>query len=128
MDSAGSSPDPGRSDTPLGLKPGGFSGAPPSPMPGVRGATRLGAGILGRVHELDPVRYRTTRSQAARDADGADVGAAHDVAGRHVSTPSAPIGAGVLRPLAADGARLRRVVLFDLDAGRELGAQQVDDL
>jgi uncharacterized protein len=33
------------------------------------------------MHEVDPVRYRTTRSQGTLDADGADIGAPHDVAG-----------------------------------------------
>ena len=36
------------------------------------------------MHELDRVRYATTRSHAALDADGADVGATHDVAGGFV--------------------------------------------
>ena len=65
------------------------------------------------MHELDCVRYATTRSHAALDADGADVGATHDVAGGFVSAHGAPKGASLRRPFAADGARLRRGVLFD---------------
>jgi len=80
------------------------------------------------MREMDPVRYRTTRSQAALDAEDADVGAAHDVAGGFIPTAPTPIDPAVLRPFAADGARLRRGVLFDLDAGTEFVVQHPDDL
>jgi len=80
------------------------------------------------MHKVDPVRYRTTRSHAALDADDADVGAPHDVAGGFKPTSPAPIDPVVFRPFAADGARLRRVVLFDLDTGCEFIVEQVDDL
>ena len=73
---------------------------------------------------MDRVRYATTRSHAALDADDADVRATRDVAGRLISAHGAPKGASMRRPFAADGARLRRVVLFDLDAGRELVVEQ----
>ena len=61
---------------------------------------------------MDCVRYATTRSHAALDADGADVGATHHVAGVFVSAVWASGGSAVLRPLSAYGARLRRVLLL----------------
>src|SRR6266545_5008549 len=80
------------------------------------------------MHELDCVRYATTRSHAALDADGADIRAAHDITGRLVSAPGASIGPAMLRPLSAYGTRLRRVGFLDLDAGRQLVVEQADDL
>jgi Putative transposase DNA-binding domain len=80
------------------------------------------------MHEVDRVRYATTRSHRTLDTDGADIGAAHDVAGGLVSTPPASVGPPMLRPLSADGARLRRGVFLDRDGRRRFGVEQADDL
>src|SRR5271166_4634155 len=80
------------------------------------------------MHKLDCVRYATTRLHPALDSDGADIRATHDIARCLVSALWASINSVMLRPLSAYGARLRRVCFLDLDTGRELVVQQVDNL
>ncbi len=80
------------------------------------------------MHKLDCVGYATTRSHPALDPDGADIQATHDIASCLVSALWASINSALLRPLSAYGARLRRVCFLDLDTGRELVVQQVDNL
>ena len=107
------------------LKGVGFSEWLPSNLRGARTTTWLAARILVRMDKLHDVRHVTARSQRTLDADDADIGTSHDIAGRLIPARAA-IGPTLLRPTSADGARLRSVRLVHLNRPGQLVGKQVD--